>query len=159
VPFQVVAGRGWNPAPLVRQFKNLHIPGVRAVPYHYVTEGGRWGEASYRGVYLQIDPRNAGNLTAISLQSIEILEREIDGFSAFGHTTSDEREMFEKVTGQTNLRRQLIGGRPVSDIVHSWDAGVVRWAQERLPYLLYSNKPPKASNAGGVIAATPGVAP
>jgi uncharacterized protein YbbC (DUF1343 family) len=159
VPFQVVAGSGWDPAPLVRQFRNLHIPGVHVVPYHYRTEDGRWAGSSYSGVYLQIDPRNSGNLTAISLQAIEILEREIDGFSAFGRTTDDEREMFAKVTGQANLRRQLIEGRPVSDIVHSWDAGVVRWSQERLPYLLYSNKPPKAPSAGGVVATSPGIAP
>ncbi|MCE0496757.1 MAG: DUF1343 domain-containing protein [Methylacidiphilales bacterium] len=159
VPFQVVAGSDWDPAPLVRQFKNLHIPGVRVLPYHYVSEGGRWGGSSYSGVYLQIDPRNSGNLTAISLQAIEILEREIDGFSAFGRTTADERDMFAKVTGQANLRHQLIAGRPVSDIVRSWDAGVVRWSQERLPYLLYGNALPKTSSATGVIAASPGIAP
>ncbi len=159
VPFQIVAGSGWDPAPLVRQFRKLQIPGVRAVPYHYVTEGGRWAGSSYSGVYLQIDPRNAGNLTAISLQSIEILEREVDGFSAFGRTSSDQREMFAKVTGQANLRHQLIAGRPVSDIVRSWNAGVVRWSQERMPYLLYGNTLPKAPTAGGVIAAAPGLAP
>jgi uncharacterized protein YbbC (DUF1343 family) len=161
VPFQVVAGSDWDPGPLVRQFRNLHIPGVRVVPYRYVTEGGRWAGSSYSGVYLQIDPRNSGNLTAISLQAIEILEREIDGFSAFGRTTEDQREMFAKVTGQAKLRRQLIAGRPVSEIIRSWDAGVVRWSQERLPYLLYgnSNRPPTSTGAGGAIASAPGLAP
>ncbi|HUB66183.1 MAG TPA: DUF1343 domain-containing protein [Candidatus Methylacidiphilales bacterium] len=151
-PFQAVAGNGWDPAPLVRQFRNLNIPGVRVLPYRYRSDSDRWGESYYSGVYLQIDPRNAGNLTAISLQSIEILEREIDGFSAFGHTTADEREMFAKVTGQAGLRHDLIEGRPVSDIVRSWNAGVVRWAQERKPYLLYGNTPSSPSNSGGVIA-------
>jgi uncharacterized protein YbbC (DUF1343 family) len=151
-PFQVVAGNGWDPAPLARQFKNLDIPGVRVLPYRYRADSDRWGESYYSGVYLQIDPRNSGNLTAISLQAIEILEREIDGFSAFGHTTTDEREMFAKVTGQAGLRRDLIEGRPVSDIVRSWNAGVVHWAQERKPYLLYGNTPSSAPNAAGVIA-------
>jgi uncharacterized protein YbbC (DUF1343 family) len=155
-PFQAVAGSDWDASALTRQFRKLGIPGIRMVPCHYVSEGGRWGGSTYSGVYLQIDPRNSGNLTAISLQAIEILEREIDGFSAFGHTTADERDMFGKVTGMANLRRQLITGRPVSEIIRSWDGGVVRWSQERLPYLLYGNSLPKP---GGVIAASPALAP
>jgi hypothetical protein len=52
--------------------------------------------------------------------------------------------MFDKVTGQTSIRRDLIEGRPVASIVRSWNAGVTDWAQERLPYLIYSNTPHRA---------------
>ncbi len=88
--------------------------------------------------------RNAGNLTAISFQFIEILQRMVRGFSAFAHTKGDQREMFDKVSGQPSIRAQLVAGRPVSSIVRSWDSGVARWAQERLPYLLYGNGPRRA---------------
>jgi len=144
VPFQVVSGTDWDTSDLARRFNALHIPGVHASSYRYRTEKGHWAGASYSGVYLQIDPRNAGNLTAISFQAIEILERAVDHFSPFARTSADQRSMFDKVTGNPNLRRQLAAGRPVSDIVHSWDQGVARWAQERLPYLLYSTNPTPA---------------
>ena len=132
-PFQAFAGRGWNTSELARRFNQLGVPGVRASPFHY------YAGSDYDGVYLAIDPRNAGNLSAISFQAIEILEDTVDGFSAFAHTDGDQREMFDKVTGQPSIRRQLMAGRPVSSIVRSWNSGVTRWSEERLPYLLYGN--------------------
>jgi uncharacterized protein YbbC (DUF1343 family) len=128
--FQAVYGRGWNGNSLARRFNALHIPGVRAIPYGY---------DGYEGVRLAMDPRNAGNLSAISFQAIEILEDTVDGFSPFARTDGEQREMFDKVTGQPSIRRQLAAGRPVREIARSWDSGIARWAQERLPYLLYTN--------------------
>jgi uncharacterized protein YbbC (DUF1343 family) len=139
VPFEAVAGHGWPDATIAKRFSALHIPGVKFTPYHYYAGG------NYDGVLIKVDPRNAGNLTAINFYAIEILEHEVDGFSAFGHTSADQKQMFQKVTGVANMRQQLQSGRPVSDIVESWDAGVAEWAQERLPYLLYSNTAPKSS--------------
>jgi uncharacterized protein YbbC (DUF1343 family) len=130
VPFQACYGRGWDAGMLARRFNALRIPGVRASPYHF---------DGYEGAYLAIDPRNAGNLSALSFDAIEILQRNIDGFSAFAHTSDNQRDMFDKVTGSASIRRQLEAGRPVRDIARSWESGVARWAQARLPYLLYGN--------------------
>ena len=153
VPFQTIAGKGWPDSDLARRFNALHIPGVHASAYHY------YAGANYDGVYLQIDPRNSGNLTAINFQAIEILEQEIDHFSTFGHTIADQRDMFDKVSGNTSIRHQLVSGRPVSDIIHSWDAGVARWAQERQPYLLYGSSPVHQTKAPSVIADNTIIAP
>jgi len=143
-PFQVVQGRGWNSNALARRFNSLNIPGVHARTLDSDRESG---------IYLQIDPRNSGNLTAINFQAIEILENLVDGFSPFGHTTADQRDMFDKISGNTSLRRQLVSGRRVMDIVHSWDSGIARWAQERQPYLLYGLTPPHPAKVPNVIAA------
>ena len=145
VPFQVVAGNGWDAEELASRFNALHIPGVHASPYTYRTSKGRWAGAAYSGAYLQIDPRNSGNLTIISFQAIQILERTVRKFSPFAHTSADARQMFDKVTGNPSLRRQLIAGRSANDIAHDWDAGVARWAGERLPYLLYGTGPANRS--------------
>jgi uncharacterized protein YbbC (DUF1343 family) len=134
-PFQVIMGRGWPEGALARRFNELHIPGVHASAYHSDAGG------DYDGVFLQIDPRNSGNLTAINFEAIEILGQEIDNFSTFGHTIADQRDMFDKVSGNTSIRHQLGSGRPVADIIHSWDSGVARWARERQPYLLYGSSP------------------
>ena len=141
VPFQIVAGAGWDADELASRFNALHIPGVHASAYTYHTAKGRWAGSAYSGAYLQIDPRNAGNLTAISFQAIQILERRIQNFVPFAHTNADQRSMFDKVTGNPSIRRQLIAGRPAADIARSWDAGVARWSEERLPYLLYGTSP------------------
>jgi len=144
-PFEIVAGSGWDAGSVARRFNDLHIPGVQARTY---------GAGRQTGIFLQIDPRNAGNLTAINFQAIEILERQIDNFSTFGRTKADQRDMFDKVAGTTAIRRQLVSGRPVRDIVRSWDSGIVHWAQERQPYLLYGLTPPKATKTASAIAQT-----
>ncbi len=132
-PFQLVAGRGWNASALARRFNALRIPGVRASTYSYRDGTGNVG------VYLAMDPRNSGNLTAISLQAIEILRQIVPGFSPFTRARGEEREMWDKVTGQAHLRRDLGNGRPVREIVESWNSGVAHWASTRLPYLLYGS--------------------
>ena len=144
-PFQVIQGSDWNENALARRFNALHIPGVHARTLDSDRENG---------IYLQIDPRNSGNLTAINLQTIEILEDIVDGFSPFRHTDADQRDMFDKVSGNTRTRRQLVDGRPVSDIVHSWDSGVASWAVERQPYLLYGSTPAHPAKTPSVIADT-----
>ncbi len=141
VPFQIVAGKDWNGNTLASRFNALHIPGIHASAYSYRTTKGKWAGAPYSGAYLQIDPRNSGNLTLISFQAIQILERTIGNFAPFAHASADSRSMFDKVTGNPAIRRQIIAGRAATDIAHSWDAGVAHWSEERLPYLLYNAGP------------------
>jgi len=142
-PFQVVQGSGWDASAVARRFNALHVAGVHARTL---------GSGRQSGIYLEIDPRNAGNLTAINFQTIEILEQEVDRFSAFGHTSADQRDMFDKVSGNTRIRHQIMAGRPVTDIVHSWDSGVAAWAVERQPYLIYGLTPVHTVKEPSVIA-------
>jgi uncharacterized protein YbbC (DUF1343 family) len=141
-PFQMVSGTGWDTDMLAARFNALRIPGVHAKPYRYRTTEGKWAGAAYEGVFLQIDPRNAGNLVAISYQAIEILARSIRNFVPFAHTSADQRQMFDKCTGTFAVRRELAAGQPVSSIMRSWNSGVAEWAVERQPYLLYGNSSP-----------------
>jgi uncharacterized protein YbbC (DUF1343 family) len=140
-PFQMVSGTGWDTGLLAQRFNALGIPGVRASPYHYRTSDGKWAGSAYEGVYLQIDPHNAGNLAAISYQSIEVLTRSVRDFVPFAHTSADQRQMFDKCTGTSNVRRAIAEGEPVSSIVRSWNSGIAEWAMERLPYLIYTSRP------------------
>jgi len=149
-PFQVVLGSGWDADALTRRFNALHVPGVHA---------RTWSSGRDEGIYLQIDPRNSGNLTAINFQTLAILEDEIDHFSTFGNTDFDQRDMFDKLSGTTRLRRQLVSGRPVADIVRSWNSGVVRWAEERQPYLLYGSTQVHPVKTPSVIAENTVAAP
>jgi uncharacterized protein YbbC (DUF1343 family) len=130
-----VAGSGWNTSELAHRFNALRIPGVHASPYRY-----RAG-SMYDGIYLAIDPHGAGNLSAISFQALEILRHTVRGFSPFAHTSANQRQMFDKVAGTSSIRRGLLEGRPVASIVRSWNSGVARWAEERIPYLISPRNP------------------
>jgi uncharacterized protein YbbC (DUF1343 family) len=144
-PFQIVAANGTSADTLAHRFNALHIPGVHASAYSYRTDSGPWAGSPYEGTYLQIDPRNAGNLTAINFQAIDILNQTVDGFNPFPYGSThhehnvraDERDMFDKVTGTTSIRRKIVEGVTADEIVRSWNSGIARWAQERIPFLLY----------------------
>jgi uncharacterized protein YbbC (DUF1343 family) len=138
-PFVIVQNRDVSGLTFALKFNSLHVPGVHARPID-------------SGVYLQIDPRNSGNLTAINFQAIGVLEDIADNFSPFGHADFDQRDMFDKISGNTTIRRQLISGRRVSDIVKSWNSGIARWAVERQPYLLYGSTPSHQVKPPGIIA-------
>jgi uncharacterized protein YbbC (DUF1343 family) len=149
-PFEVVLGSGWDAGAVTARFNALRIPGVRAKP---------WSAGRETGMFLNIDPHNAGNLTAINFQVLDILNREIDHFSAFGRIRGDQQDMFDKVCGTRAIRHRLEAGASANSIVNSWNSGVVRWAQERQPYLLYGNKGPKAEKKSSVVADTAGPMP
>jgi uncharacterized protein YbbC (DUF1343 family) len=149
-PFQVVLGYDWDAKAVARRFNALNIPGVHA---------RTWSAGRDDGIFLHIDPRDSGNLTAINFEAIGILQDEVDRFSPFGRTDFDQRDMFDKVSGTTRIRRELVMGRPVSAIIRSWDSGVARWAQERQPYLLYGLTPVHPTKASGVIAENAMAAP
>lgn len=153
VPFEAIAGRGWPDSAIAKRLTAAHIPGVKFTPYRY------YAGSLYDGVLVKIDPRNAGNLTAINFYAIEALQREVDGFSAFGHTSADQRQMFQKVTGIANIRQQITSGRPAADIVESWNSGVARWAVEREPYLLYGNSLPKTNAPASGMATSAAMGP
>lgn len=142
-PFQIVVGRNWDARALAKKFNALHIPGIRAKT---------WSVGSEDGIYILMDPRNAGNLTAINFQTIELLKQVVDGFSPFARTGADQRDMFDKVSGNTTIRRQIALGHTANEITRSWDSGVARWAQERLPYLLYGMTPPHPTAASAAVA-------
>jgi uncharacterized protein YbbC (DUF1343 family) len=143
-PFQMISGRGWDLGLIAARFNAQRIPGVHAVPTSYQTDDG-----DDAGIRLQIDPRNAGNLTAISYLAIQLLQETVDGFEPFAHTDFDQRNMFDKCTGTSRVRAQLEDGVPVERIVRSWAAGVSRWAVERAPFLIYGSH---ASTASAVAA-------
>jgi uncharacterized protein YbbC (DUF1343 family) len=145
-PFQVVLGSGWDADGVTSRFNELGIPGVRARP---------WSDGKDTGMFLNIDPHSGGNLTAINFQVLDILNHEIDHFSAFGRTGYDQRDMFDKVCGTRAIRLRLEDGASANRIVNSWNSGVVRWAVERRPYLLYgSSVPAEDKKPSSVIAAT-----
>jgi uncharacterized protein YbbC (DUF1343 family) len=144
-PFQVVLGRDWDGRTITQRFNALRVPGVHARP---------WGDGDQEGMFLDIDPRNAGNLTAVNLQVLGILEDEVDHFSIFGGTSFDQRDMFDKICGNTSIRRRLADGASANSVISSWNSGVARWAVERQPYLLYGMHPSAPEKKPSEIAQT-----
>ncbi len=158
-PFEVLSGQNFNSSAICQRFNAYHVPGVVAVPYEYASEQGGDAGTRYSGAYLRIDPHYSGNLTAISLYAIDIYKAVLEHFSPFGHTTADERSMFDKVTGIPAIRSEIIEGTRAESIVRSWISGCNRWQQERRPYLLYGNTAAEPTVATTVLTTPPVAAP
>ena len=80
-PFEMVAGNGWNTGLLAARFNALRIPACTRCRDSYTARGRAQATTA---VWLQMDPRNAGNLPPISYQAIQILQRNVGGFEPFG---------------------------------------------------------------------------
>lgn len=138
-PFQAVAGQGWDKSELASSFNKVGLTGIHAKPYEFTTTDGRWAGEHYTGFFLEIDPHLASNLTAVSIYAMTICRRLIEKFTPFAHTNSDQREMFDKITGLPSIRHQIAAGRSASAIISSWEPGVKRWSLKRKPFLLYGH--------------------
>ncbi len=122
------AGAPWMDAHLLtKTMQGLGARGMRFSPY---TSG------EHSGVRIHIDPRTAGNLTALNLYLIAEINRRSDR-SLFERTTKSAMDIFYKVCGGTSLRRELERGTNPGRIVATWDGVVSRFRRDRAPFLLY----------------------
>jgi len=46
-------------------------------------------------------------------------------------------DFFDKLAGTSTLRKQLEQGKTAAEIQQSWQAGLMEFRSQRLPYLLY----------------------
>ena len=125
-PFGYAGARGVDANAMYAFCQRLNIPGVRFRPY---TRSG------FGGVALTIDPRHAGDLTALDAYMTAELNR-LSGGKVM-RMTSTQLSLFNKVAGSDELYRTIAAGRSVSGLVSSWQRYCQSFRSTRQPYLLY----------------------
>ncbi len=127
VPFERVGAGYLRAEAFADDMNSLHLPGVRATPFH----GGGGGGAQFT-----INPHAGANLTALNVYLAAALYRS-GGTRLFSHSASDPDQMLYKIYGSRALAAQIEGGTPPGQIVAGWTAGVERFRRDRAPYLIY----------------------
>ena len=133
LPFEYAAGKGVDPDAFARRMSSLKPPGVEFSPYFSKKKAG------FGGARMKLDIGKAGDLAALDVLLMAELHRALKskGGSVFAGSSKSELDVFYKVYGSDRIRRDIEGGRPVTEIVGSWAAGVRSFRAKRQKYLLY----------------------
>jgi LysM repeat protein len=134
-PFECVIAP-WLDANLFSAAMNSY--GLRGIgfPTFSVTHEGQ----RLQGVLLKIDDPVRAPLVAINFYLLDGL-RKVTGRDLFVEAVQRKKDfqMFDKVCGTDDIRRQLKTGKSASEIVESWKTGEEAFRQQRRKYLLYSD--------------------
>jgi uncharacterized protein YbbC (DUF1343 family) len=119
-----------------RLLSGRRFSGIRARPYVYVAESGRFKGTRYSGARLFIDPRAEANFTAFAFHAMDTI-RSIVRRDLFQRVSASNITMFDKLNGCSSWRLRWMRGARAEDLERLWEAGVNAWLQERQRYFLY----------------------
>jgi uncharacterized protein YbbC (DUF1343 family) len=134
-PFECVIAPWLGANKLRAAMNSFGLQGISFPTFGVMFEGQR-----LQGVSLKIDDPARAPLVAINfylLDAIETASRR-DLFAEAVHRKKDF-QMFDKVCGTDEIRRQLRAGRSAREIVDSWRPGEEAFALRREKYLLYTD--------------------
>src|SRR5438552_11585620 len=132
-PFECVIAPWLDAKRFSAAMNSYGLRGIRFPTFSVTHEGQR-----LQGVLLKIDDPARAPLVAINFYLLDAIEK-ASGRDLFVEAAQRKQDfqMFDKVCGTDEIRRQLKTGRSASEIVESWKAGEEAFRQQRRNYLLY----------------------
>jgi uncharacterized protein YbbC (DUF1343 family) len=137
-PFECVIAPWLDAKRFSAAMSSYGLHGIGFPTFAVIHEGQR-----LQGVLLKIDDPVRAPLVAINFYLLDGL-RKVTGRDLFVEAAQRKKDfqMFDKVCGTDEIRRQLKAGKSASEIVGSWRAGEEAFRQQRRKYLLYTDPPP-----------------
>ena len=134
-PFECVIAPWLDANQLSAAMNSLGLPGLRFPTFSVVHEGQR-----LHGVSLKIDDPVQAPLVAVNFYLLDAI-RKASGHDVFAEAMKRNKDfqMFDKVCGSDEIRRDLKAGKTGREIVHSWRSGEEAFRQRRQKYLLYAD--------------------
>jgi uncharacterized protein YbbC (DUF1343 family) len=132
-PFECVIAPWLNANKFSAAMASYGLRGIGFPTFSVIHEGQR-----LQGVSLKINDPARSPWVAINFYLLDAIEK-ASGRDLFAEAVQRKRDfqMFDKVCGTDEIRRQLKTGRSASEIVESWKAGEEAFRQQRRKYLLY----------------------
>jgi len=126
-PFGYAGARGINANSFVAAMKSKGFHGVWFSPY---------SRNGFSGARITISKDSTADLMALDCELTSELNK-MKGGAVISGMAGNKLDLFNKVYGSDSLANDLRRGRPVRDIVASWQAGHAKFRLVRRPYLLY----------------------
>ena len=132
-PFECVIAPWLDANKMRAAMQGYGLRGISFPTFSVTHEGQR-----LHGVLLKINEPARAPLVAINFYLLDAIEKAC-GRDLFTEAVRRKRDfqMFDKVCGTDELRRQLKAGKTAMEIVESWKAGEEAFRQQRRKYLIY----------------------
>lgn len=138
LPFELV-GAPWADGAALSKYLNLkELPGIFFRPISYRPTTSDTFSIRYEGVQLHILDRDKVNFTRVELSILEALVHVFPEFNIFSRARPDRLEMFDKVLGTYEVRRQLMNGVSIDEMLSSIDQQRSLFMIKREKYFLYN---------------------
>lgn len=137
LPFELV-GAPWGDGPALAKYLNMQqMPGIFFRPISYRPTTNDTISIRYEGVQLHVLDRDKVNFTQVELSILEALVHVFPEYNIFLRAKPDRLEMFDKVVGTYEIRRQLMNGVSVDELLRAIDQQRALFMIKREKYLLY----------------------
>ncbi|MCP4249990.1 MAG: DUF1343 domain-containing protein [bacterium] len=134
LPFEL-GGAPWiDPILLADALNARGLTGVNFRPIYYRPYYSTFEGQTCGGVQIVLSDPKQVKLTPIQFHVMDVVRSKYTDKQLFG---SKRDGMFDKVCGTDRVRRMLLDGRPIDDILAFWNEGVEAFRAARGEYLLY----------------------
>ena len=138
LPFELVGAPWADGAALSKYLNAKDLPGIYFRPISYRPTTADTISIRYEGVQLHVLDRDKVNFTRVELSILEALVHVFPEYNIFERAKPDRQEMFDKVAGTFEIRRQLMNGISVEDLLRAIDQQRSLFMIKREKYLLYN---------------------
>jgi uncharacterized protein YbbC (DUF1343 family) len=137
LPFELVGAPWADGAVLSRYLNSRGLAGMYFRPTSYRPTTADTVSIRYEGVQLHVMERDKVNFTAVAYAVLEALPRLFPEYNIFLRAKPERLEMFDKVNGTYEVRRQLMNGVTTEELLRSVDQQRAVFMIKREKYLLY----------------------
>ena len=130
-PFELFGAPWIDGYVLAKALNALAIPGVAFREASFTPTFSKSKGELCQGCQLHVLDRGAYRPVETALEVVKTIR------DAYPEKFVFDAHYFDRVMGTAKIREALEAGRPVKDIVASWQSGLKEFAESRKPYLLY----------------------
>lgn len=137
LPFEMFAAEWINAEAFARALNAERLPGitfrpVHLKPYYSVGQG-----KNYQGVQIYLTDFNKARLSDIQFHVMEVAARLYPDHKVFDHAPDNRFDMFDKVCGSDNIRKEFSRNHRFADISAYWTKDEVPFRKLSKKYYLY----------------------
>ncbi len=138
LPFELVGAPWANGQALAKYLNEQELAGIHFRPISYRPATADTISIRYEGVQLHILNRDKVSFTLVELSILEGLLHVFPEYNIFARAKPDRLEMFDKVEGTFEIRRELLNGVSVDDLLRTIDQQRSLFMIKREKYLIYN---------------------
>jgi len=141
LPFEMTGAPFIDPLEFANALNALHYPGVYFRPTVYKPRYGTYEGELCGGVQIHVLDESKVKPVSLSIHIMEVAQRLYSEHNPLGNE-SDEKlarriNMFNKVMGTNQVRKDLVAGKRAEEIIGSWQPEMNKFMKTREKYLLY----------------------
>jgi uncharacterized protein YbbC (DUF1343 family) len=139
LPFGLIGHESFDGVAMAAELNAKNWPGLWFRPAAFKPFYGTFKDKVLKGVQWHLMDPSKLNLCNTAVRLLDDLRTRVKE-PLFGKAAKDKIELFDKLCGGPDLRLHMSQGKPVEDLIQSWQPSLDTFQIKRVPYLLYADE-------------------